>query len=53
MAKSGTIIFELREIRKETAYQALEAAIHKLPKNNKGDKKINYYYKVIDKNENK
>ena len=53
VAKSGTIMFELKEVSKEIANQALKAASYKLPKNNKGDKKINYYYKIISKNEDK
>jgi len=46
-------MFELKEVSKEIANQALKAASYKLPKNNKGDKKINYYYKIISKNEDK
>jgi hypothetical protein len=53
VAKSGTIVLELEGISKETAYQALKAVTYKLPKNKKGDKKNSYYYKIIDKNENK
>jgi ribosomal protein L16/L10AE len=53
VAKSGTIIFELKGISKEAAYQALRAITYKLPKNKKKDKKIKYHYKIIDKNENK
>lgn len=53
VAKSGTIMFELKEVSKEIANQALKAASYKLPKNRKENKKINYYYKIIEKNENK
>jgi len=40
VAKSGTIIFELKEISKEAAHQILKAIAYKLPKNKKRDKKI-------------
>ena len=53
VAKSGTIIFELKGIGKEAAHQILKAIAYKLPKNKKRDKKIKYHYKIVDKNENK
>jgi len=41
VVKAGTIMFELSELRKEIAYQALDAASYKLP----------IKCKIIDKNE--
>lgn len=48
VAKSGTILFELKEVSREVANQALKAASYKLPKNIKGNKKIKCHYKVIE-----
>ena len=53
VAKSGTIIFELKGVSKEAAHRILKAITYKLPKNKIGDKKIKYHYKIVDKNENK
>lgn len=46
-------MFELKEVSKEVANQALKAASYKLPKNKEENKKIKHYYKIIDKNEEK
>jgi hypothetical protein len=43
----------LKGVSKKTAHQALKAASYKLPKNKKENEKIKYYYKIIDKNEEK
>ncbi|CAG8595234.1 35828_t:CDS:10, partial [Racocetra persica] len=51
VAKNGTIIFELKGVSKEVAHRALKAASYKLPKNSKENQKINYYYKIVDKDE--
>ncbi|RHZ35964.1 50S ribosomal protein L16 [endosymbiont GvMRE of Glomus versiforme] len=53
VAKNGTIMFELKEVSKEVANQALKAITYKLPKNKKRDKNIKYHYKIVEKNESK
>jgi large subunit ribosomal protein L16 len=50
VVKEGTILFELKEVSREVAHQALKAVSYKLTKT-KGDKEIKDYYKIIDKND--
>ena len=46
-------MFELKEVSREVAHQALKDATYKLPKKRKEGEKIKHYYKIIDKNEEK